>query len=115
LAKSLVLRTHAKGYEIVQLLVDLLQDEKWGSDAAKAFQIITSDDELLNKANHAVIRLLHKQRFFNHVFPKLVTNAASQKDDTSTLIENLTNYSSILLLDRTVEYDRQHPERNSPS
>jgi hypothetical protein len=83
LSKSLVLRTHAKGYEIVQLLVDLLQDEKWGSDAAKAFQIITSDDELLNKANHTVIRLLYKQRLFNHIFPKLVTSAASQQDDSS--------------------------------
>jgi hypothetical protein len=57
-----------------------LPDEKWGVDAARAFQVITSDDVLLNKSNHAVIRLLHKQRFFMFVFPKLVGSASSQSD-----------------------------------
>ena len=85
LAKALVLRTHARGYEVVQLLLDLLSDEKWGIDAARAFQTITSDDDLLNKANHAVIRLLHKQRFFMYVFPKLVESASSQNDSGMTV------------------------------
>jgi DNA repair/transcription protein MET18/MMS19 len=51
-------------------------------DAAKAFQVIASDDDLLNKSNHAVIRLLHKQRFFMYVFPRLVESASSQGDDS---------------------------------
>lgn len=81
-AKSLVLRTHAKGYELLQLLIDLLQDEKWGIDAAKSFQTISSDDDLLNKSNHAIIRLLHKQRFFMFVFSKIVGTANSLGDDS---------------------------------
>ena len=68
----------------MQLFIDLLKDEKWGMDAAKAFQIISSEDDLLNKSNHAVIRLLHKQRFFMFVFPQLVSNAASQNDESGT-------------------------------
>jgi DNA repair/transcription protein MET18/MMS19 len=65
-------------------VLDLLLDEKWGKDAAKSFQTITSDDDLLNKSNHAVIRLLHKQRFFNFVFPKLVQNAKAVEDEGPT-------------------------------
>ena len=82
IAKALVLRTHAKGYELLQLLIELLQDEKWGIDAAKAFQTISSEDDILNKLNHAVIRLLHKQRFFMFVFPKIVDTANSLPDDS---------------------------------
>lgn len=67
----------------MQLLIDLLPDEKWGLDAARAFQVITSEDDLLNKSNHAVIRLLYKQRFFAFVFPKLLGHA-SQGGDSST-------------------------------
>lgn len=79
-----MLRTHAKGYDIVQLLIDLLKDEKWGMAAARAFHIISSEDDLLNKSNHAVIRLLHKQRFFMFVFPQVVSNASSQSEDSGT-------------------------------
>jgi DNA repair/transcription protein MET18/MMS19 len=81
LAKALALRTHALAYELIQVILDLLLDEKWGKDAAKSFQTITSDDDLLNKSNHAVIRLLHKQRFFNFVFPKLVQHAKAVEDE----------------------------------
>jgi DNA repair/transcription protein MET18/MMS19 len=84
LAKALALRTHPLAYELIQVLLDLLQDEKWGKDAAKAFQTITSDDDLLNKSNHAVVRLLHKQRFFNFVFPTLVQNAKAVEDSGTT-------------------------------
>jgi DNA repair/transcription protein MET18/MMS19 len=84
LAKALVLRTHAKGYDIVQLLVNLLKDEKWGMDAARAFQAISSEDDLLNKSNHVVIRLLHKQRIFMFVFPQIVSTASSQGIDTGS-------------------------------
>lgn len=75
-----MLRTSNTGYELVQLLIDLLPDEKWGLDAARAFQVITSEDDLLNKSNHAVIRLLYKQRFFAFVFPKLLGNASQSGD-----------------------------------
>lgn len=115
MAKALVLRTHAGGYEVVQLLLDLLPDEKWGIDAARAFQTITSDDDLLNKANHAVIRILHKQRFFMYVFPKLVESASSQNDSSMT-IQVVTNYScSIEFSDRIVKYYRQHLKRDPSS
>ena len=62
----------------MQLFVDLLKDETWGMDAAKVFRVISSEDELLNKSNHAIIRLLHKQRFFMFVFPQIVSSASSQ-------------------------------------
>lgn len=122
MAKALVLRTHAWGYELVQLLLDLLPDEKWGIDAAKAFQIITSDDDLLNKSNHAVIRLLHKQRFFMFVFPKLVENVSSQNiNDSGNTSTHFLLFSvfvfCILLIDShaielpdcIIKYHRQCP------
>jgi len=77
---------------LLQILIDLLPDEKWGADAAKGFQTITADDDLLNKANHAIIRLLHKQRFFMYVFPKLVGNASSQTGDSGMSFPKLYSY-----------------------
>src|SRR5208282_6270053 len=87
----------------------------WGIDAARAFQTITSDDDLLNKANHAVIRLLHKQRFFMYVFPKLVESASSQNDSGMT-VQVVTKFScSIEFSDCVVKYYRQHPKRDPSS
>lgn len=111
-----MLRTHSLGYELVQLLVDLLPDEKWGRDAGHAFQIITSEDDLLNKPNHIVTRLLHKQRFFMFVFPKLVGTASSHNEDSGSIIEITANESrKIKFPHRFIKHNREYSERDTSS
>jgi DNA repair/transcription protein MET18/MMS19 len=95
-----VLRNHAKGYELLDLFIGLVPNEKWGVGAASAFQVIVGEDDLLNKANHAVIRLLYKQRFFATVFPKIVQNANSLSDDsgkTTRFVTDLVGKSNYLI------------------
>jgi len=111
----LALRTHALAYELIQVMLDLLRDEKWGKDAGRAFQTIAGDDDLVNKSNHAVIRLLHKQRFFSFVFPKLVQNARAIEDEgiVYPLKVPYTRYT-IELPDRPLSHHCQHPQRTPP-
>src|SRR5438552_6314506 len=103
----------------MQLLINLLKDEIWGMDAAKAFQVLSSENELLNKSNHAIIRLLHKQRFFMFVFPQIVSSASSQTISSGSLpipsFIGIFSYNSdtIELSDSIIKHNIQHSERDS--
>lgn len=50
--------------------------------AAEGFSIIISDSEVgLNKAHHAVVRPLYKQRFFKSTLSPLVEAVRSSRDN----------------------------------
>ncbi|RUS33413.1 Dos2-interacting transcription regulator of RNA-Pol-II-domain-containing protein [Jimgerdemannia flammicorona] len=82
ITKALVLRTHALGFEMTDSVIKLFGDPQVGKKASEGFNVIIGDDELvLNKASFAVIKLLYKQRFFNHCLPGLVSGFKSSMDD----------------------------------
>eukprot|EP00061_Rhincodon_typus_P018621 g47858.t1 len=55
------------------LLIQLLTDPDLGTDAADGFSVLVSDSsDVLNKATHADIRIMYRQRFFTENVPKLV-------------------------------------------
>lgn len=70
--KALLLRTDKYGMDAIQVLVDLLGSERMGAMASRGFGILLSEDEFLSKKNHAVMRLLAKQRAFSLCVPRLV-------------------------------------------
>lgn len=72
LAKALVLRADPQVNTILDPLLDLLSHPSLGPPTARAFAILLAPDDLICKDNHAVIRLLHKQRLFDHCVPRLV-------------------------------------------
>ncbi|KAH0562369.1 hypothetical protein GP486_002935 [Trichoglossum hirsutum] len=71
LNKALLLRASPLSIEYTSFLLDYLNDARHGRQTARAFAILLADDELLSKPNHAVIRLLHKQRLFSYCLPKI--------------------------------------------
>ncbi|KAI5846119.1 RNAPII transcription regulator C-terminal-domain-containing protein [Tricharina praecox] len=72
LAKALLLRADKFGMDVTLSLVDILAHPTFGAIAARGFAVLLSEDELLNKENHAVVRMLYKQRTFATCVPKLV-------------------------------------------
>lgn len=73
LTKSLVLRTHALGYELTENIIQWCGSNIAGSQAPQGFDILIGDDQLaLNKNTFATTTILYKQRFFSFCLPKLV-------------------------------------------
>lgn len=73
IAKALVLRGDKHGMDITADLVTLLSHPTYGVTASKGFAaLLGDDDDFLTKANHAVMRLLTKQRIFAFCVPRIV-------------------------------------------
>ena len=71
-AKAITMKGDKLSDPLTLQLVDLLSDPTYGSMAARGFAVLLGEDEFLNKQNHAVQRLLSKQKIFFLVIPKLV-------------------------------------------
>jgi DNA repair/transcription protein MET18/MMS19 len=72
LAKGLLLKAHALGYQVANRLVDLLGDAHLGKYAARMVGVFVSPDSALCKENGLIIRQLYKQRVFSTLLPKLI-------------------------------------------
>ncbi|KAF8421458.1 RNAPII transcription regulator C-terminal-domain-containing protein [Tirmania nivea] len=79
---------------LILQLIDLLSDPTYGSMVAPRFAVLLGEDELLNKQNYAVERLLSKQKIFFLVVPKLVK--AFRGSDQAIKLNYLIALSNIL-------------------
>lgn len=78
ITKSLVLRTHALGYELTENVIQWCGSNIAGSQAPQGFDILIGGDQLaLNKTTFATTTILYKQRFFSFCLPKLVEGFCS--------------------------------------
>ncbi|XP_067858126.1 MMS19 nucleotide excision repair protein homolog [Heptranchias perlo] len=93
LTKSLVLRYHAQAATLTDKLMELLTDPDLGTEAAGGFSLLVSDStDVLNKATHADIRIMYRQRFFTENVPKLVQGFHSAgKDHKSNYLKALSH------------------------
>lgn len=83
ITKSLVLRTHALGYELTDNVIQWCGSNVAGSQAPQGFDVLIGDDELaLNKTTFATTAILYKQRFFSFCLPKLVEGFRSAEKGT---------------------------------
>ncbi|KAI9315826.1 RNAPII transcription regulator C-terminal-domain-containing protein [Dichotomocladium elegans] len=82
ITKALVLQASPLGYEFADKIISLCSSSKHGGQASQGFDIIIGDDKwALNKASFATIRLLYKQRLFNHCLPKLVRGFSNSSEE----------------------------------
>ncbi|KAJ3189419.1 mms19 nucleotide excision repair [Gaertneriomyces sp. JEL0708] len=83
-AKALILRAHTAGYDMATDIIRSLNDPAAGADAAAGLGIIIEDppDGTLTKKSFAVVRLLTKQRFFNHCVPRLTEGFQAASPET---------------------------------
>ncbi|KAI9273301.1 Dos2-interacting transcription regulator of RNA-Pol-II-domain-containing protein [Helicostylum pulchrum] len=73
IVKSLVIKGHRYGFELLDSIIKLCGSPDLGKDAAESFvTLLQQDDLVLNKPSHATVSILFKQRVFNHCFRKLM-------------------------------------------
>ncbi|KAG9312861.1 ARM repeat-containing protein [Chiua virens] len=89
ISRGLVVRSHPLASSFIDSLLILLDDEAIAWDAARAFGALAADDRVLTKRNGAVLKVLHVQKYFNAVLPKLIDGAKTvdgTKRETAYLI-----------------------------
>ncbi|KAF9269073.1 ARM repeat-containing protein [Marasmius fiardii PR-910] len=84
--RALMVRSHPSCNQFTNRLFDLFVDEELNWHAAKTFGDIVRIDKVLTKRNHAVIKILHTQRFVESVLSRLISGAK-----TSTSYEQLAH------------------------
>jgi len=87
ITKGLVQRNHLGWQPVCRQLVGLLSTaDEIGATSAHAFNTILEEDQddVLTKASGAVVRVLYKQKFFNSVFPDLLSGFKSHKASSSS-------------------------------
>ncbi|KAF9960367.1 hypothetical protein BGZ72_007172 [Mortierella alpina] len=82
IAKAMVLSTNAIGYDMTGELMSIFSVPRLGRIAADGFSLVIGEQQdVLTKENFAVLRLLYKQRFFNHCIPVLVKGFENSSDE----------------------------------
>ncbi|KAF8557709.1 ARM repeat-containing protein [Imleria badia] len=81
ISRGLVVRSHPLALSFIDSLLTLLDDEAVAWDAARALGVLVADDGVLIKRNGAVLKILHVQKYFNAVLPKVI-HGANKVDGT---------------------------------
>lgn len=98
--KGLALRSHQLGLAFGTQLASMLasNERRLARRAAEGFGIILSEMEEgpLSKSSYANIKLLNRQRFFNHCMPLLVKGFNDSREATESKHHHLTALSHLL-------------------
>ncbi|KAJ3516937.1 hypothetical protein NLJ89_g807 [Agrocybe chaxingu] len=89
ISKALLVRKHPLAMNFAERLFDVFGDETIGWDAARAMGDIPAHDSVLNKANHAEIKILYVQKYVNTILPRLIQlarDANSPAERTAALV-----------------------------
>ncbi|KAG2068710.1 hypothetical protein BDR04DRAFT_1206804 [Suillus decipiens] len=73
--RALLVRSHPSANAFIDHLFELLDDSTVDWDAARAIGLLASEDAVLTKRNDAVLKILHVQKYFNAVIPRLLEGA----------------------------------------
>ncbi|XP_028651482.1 MMS19 nucleotide excision repair protein homolog isoform X1 [Erpetoichthys calabaricus] len=98
LTKALLLRYHPLSAPLTDKLLCLLVDPSLGTLAADGFALLMNDPpDVLNKACHADVRMMYRQRFFTETAPKLVQGFnSSPKEMKSSYLKALSHILNCL-------------------
>ncbi|KAH9059086.1 ARM repeat-containing protein [Lactarius vividus] len=80
ISRALLVRGHPKALLFVYRLFELFGDADVGWDAARAIGQIGTADKELTKRNHAIIKLLHAQKYASSTLPKIIAGAQDSTD-----------------------------------
>ncbi|KAL0577529.1 hypothetical protein V5O48_004470 [Marasmius crinis-equi] len=106
--KALLVRVHPLCGQFTDRLFELFAEEGINWHAAKTFGDIVSIDKVLTKRNHAVIKILHTQRFVDGVLPRLISGAKNSANSHEQFAHLVALCSLISQISRTL-YGRELP------
>ncbi|KAG6381494.1 Dos2-interacting transcription regulator of RNA-Pol-II-domain-containing protein [Boletus reticuloceps] len=95
ISRGLVVRSHPLALSFIDSLLTLLDDETVAWGAAHALGLLVADDGVLTKRNGAVQKILHVQKYFNVVLPK-VMDGANKVDGTKRATAYLIALASLV-------------------
>ncbi|KAJ8590123.1 ARM repeat-containing protein [Rhizopogon salebrosus TDB-379] len=75
ITRALLVRSHPSAHAFIDHLFELLDDSTVDWDAARALGLLASEDPVLTKRNTAVLKILHVQKYFNAVMPRILEGA----------------------------------------
>lgn len=84
--RALLVRSHPSANAFIDHLFELLDDSTVDWDAARAIGLLASEDVVLTKRNNAVLKILHVQKYFNAVMPRLLEGAKGSRRETAYLV-----------------------------
>lgn len=84
--RALLVRSHPSANAFIDHLFELLDDSTVDWDAARAIGLLASEDVVLTKRNNAVLKILHVQKYFNAVMPRLLEGAKGSRKETAYLV-----------------------------
>ncbi|KAK9493192.1 Dos2-interacting transcription regulator of RNA-Pol-II-domain-containing protein [Lipomyces doorenjongii] len=93
--KSLIFKGNRRAFETVDLVLQLLRDESFGRCASKTCGILIADDEILDKSNFVIVRLLSKQQYFSYSIQRIV-DGFNSSTNSEVKRNHLVGLSNIL-------------------
>ncbi|SJL03979.1 uncharacterized protein ARMOST_07336 [Armillaria ostoyae] len=108
ICKALLVQSHPLTLDFADRLFGVFGDESIGWDAAKAIGQVVEPGDVLSKSNHAVIKILHVQRFVSKILPRIITGA----NDASKPNEQISNLVALASLIKSISkplYSQQMP------
>ncbi|KAK0202783.1 Dos2-interacting transcription regulator of RNA-Pol-II-domain-containing protein [Desarmillaria ectypa] len=108
ICKALMVQSHPLTLDFADRLFGVFGDKSIGWDAAKAIGQVVEPGDVLSKSNCAVIKILHVQRFFNKILPRIIAGA----NDTSKPNEQISNLVALASLIKSISkslYSQQMP------
>ncbi|KAG1887770.1 Dos2-interacting transcription regulator of RNA-Pol-II-domain-containing protein [Suillus subluteus] len=84
--RALLVRSHPSANAFIDHLFELLDDSTVDWDAARAIGLLASEDAVLTKRNNAVLKILHVQKYFNAVMPRLLEGVKGSRRETAYLV-----------------------------
>ncbi|KAH9990918.1 ARM repeat-containing protein [Russula vinacea] len=89
ISRALLVRNHPEALPFVNRLFELFDDTEVGWDAARAIGQAGTVDKVLTKRNHAVVKILHAQKYASSILPKIIqgmSNPTQQSRQTTYLV-----------------------------
>ncbi|KAG5340290.1 hypothetical protein C0989_002306 [Termitomyces sp. Mn162] len=75
ICKALLVQKHTSLSRFTDKVFELFTDDEISWDAAKTLGDLASSDQILTKRNHAVMKILHTQKFVNGILPRIIIGA----------------------------------------
>ncbi|KAK0188708.1 ARM repeat-containing protein [Armillaria mellea] len=108
MCKALLVQSHPLTLDFADRLFGVFGDESIGGDAAKAIGQVVEPGDVLSKSNHAVIKILHVQRFVSKILPRIIAGA----NDASRPNEQISSLVALASLIKSISkplYSQQMP------
>ncbi|KAF8268710.1 ARM repeat-containing protein [Lactarius quietus] len=109
ISRALLIRGHLQALSFVNKLFELFGDSAVGWDAARAIGKVGTVDNVLTKRNHAIIKILHAQKYASGTLPKIIKGAQDSTDSFHQTVHLVALAALIKAIPRTA-YAHEMPK-----